>query len=154
MTAPEVIYHGYRRKIGGSFIAIETPEGAQLGMVAHLPLHSPTGLSWGYYGSGAADCARSLLIAALGADAACRSCKGTVKVVFDPDTGKEVPYEPGEAHTYDPELIFRCVCEDGYRIAPALYQAFKFMFVSRWGEEWRMSRAGILAWLASQPGGA
>ncbi|MFI6179748.1 DUF6166 domain-containing protein [Nonomuraea sp. NPDC051191] len=154
MTAPEVIYHGFRRKTGGSFIAVETPAGEQVGVVGQLPHHSPTGLGWGYNGSGAADCARSLLIAALGADAACRTCIGTVKVVFDPGTGKELPYEPDKAATYDPDLIFRCVCGDGYRIGPALYQAFKFAFVAQWGAEWRMSRADILAWLATQPGGA
>ncbi|MER6514779.1 DUF6166 domain-containing protein [Nonomuraea sp. NPDC001636] len=153
MTAPEVIYHGYRREVGDSSIAIETPGGEQIGVVGHLPKHSPTGIGWGYHGSGAADCARSLLIAALGDDAACRTCNGTAKVVFDLKTGNDLPYDPDKAADYYPELIYRCVCEDGYRVGPALYQAFKFAYVSQWGAEWRMSRSDILLWLATQPGG-
>ncbi|MEU6719871.1 DUF6166 domain-containing protein [Nonomuraea sp. NPDC046802] len=154
MTTPEVIYHGYRRATGGSFITIETPDGDHIGVVRHLPLHSPTGLSWGYNGSGAADCARSLLIAALGDDAACRTCKGTGQVVLDPGSGKELPYEPDNAATYNPDLLFHCACEDRYRIGPSIYQAFKFTFVSQWGDEWCMPRSAILTWLARQPGGA
>ncbi|GAA1624340.1 hypothetical protein GCM10009733_021260 [Nonomuraea maheshkhaliensis] len=154
MIALNVIYHGYRRAVGGSFIAIETPAGEHIGVVRHLPLHSPTGLSWGYYGSGAADCARSLLIAALDDDAACRCCKGTGNVVLDPGSGKELPYELGKAATYNPELLFRCACEDGYRIGPSIYQAFKVAFVSQWGDEWRMPRSAILTWLAGQLGEA
>jgi hypothetical protein len=86
VTTEDVIYHGYRRAMGGSFIAVETPDGEQIGVVNHVAKHSPTGLSWGYGGSGAADCARSLLIAALGDDARCCVCGGTKKIVFDVST--------------------------------------------------------------------
>ena len=46
-------------------------------------------MGWGYAGSGAADCARSVLIAALGEAARCQMCAGTGKVVYRPDDGEE-----------------------------------------------------------------
>jgi len=80
----DVIYHGYRRKTGGSVIAIEDAGGAMTGVVRHVVKHSPTGMGWGYAGSGPADCARSLLIAALSETARCPMCAGTGKVVYRP----------------------------------------------------------------------
>lgn len=141
----DVVYVGYRRRPGGSFIAVVGYDGEHIGVVAHLPRHSPTGLGWGYYGSGAADCARSLLIAALGQDAICSVCNGTAKVVFD-GGGKQVPYVEQQAATYEPELIGRCPCEDGYCVPPAIYQAFKEEFVARWDDRWQMSRRQIVTW--------
>ena len=41
-------------------------DGGELHMLAHRVRHSPTGLSWGYAGSGPADLARSLLWDVLG----------------------------------------------------------------------------------------
>ncbi|MGW4639617.1 DUF6166 domain-containing protein [Sphaerisporangium sp. NPDC004334] len=142
MSSEDVIYHGYRRNVGGgSFIT------GEYGLVKHVPRHSPTGMGWGYAGSGAADCARSLLLDALGDRARCCACGGTGQVVFDVATETEQPYDPAKADTYDPELIGGChECEEGSLVVPAVYQAFKFEFVAGWGDEWRMSRAEILAW--------
>jgi hypothetical protein len=65
-SADDVIYHGYHHgSAGAGVVAIETEQGQQLGLLRHVIWHSPTGLSWGYQGSGPADLARSLLIAAL-----------------------------------------------------------------------------------------
>jgi hypothetical protein len=145
---PDVVYRGYQHDTGGSVIAIESPTGEVLGLMRHVKYHSPTGMGWGFTGSGAADCARSLLIAALGEDAArCPHCQGTRKVVFDPRREQDVPFEECEADQYDPELIASCSrCVDGYRKLP--HQDFKSQVVASWGKEWRMRRSQALAWLA------
>jgi hypothetical protein len=142
----DVIYHGVYRQVGGCVIVTETPDGEPTGVVNHVVKHSPTGIGWGYLGSGAADCARSLLIAALGEDAArCPTCRGTRQLVITSDG--ERPYDPAADADTDPELLAGCWdCDDGYRRMP--YQQFKFDHVARWDNDWRMSRADILAWLA------
>jgi hypothetical protein len=112
-----------------------------------LPL---TGLSWGYGGSGPADTARSLLIAALGADAMCHTCGGTGRLAFDPNVGEEpsaVPWDP----TKPPQEyaargleVTRCwdwECDGGFRQLP--YQAFKSEQVATWDDEFRISRTQI-----------
>jgi len=143
----DVIYHGVYRQAGGSVILTETPDGELTGVVHHVVKHSPTGIGWGYAGSGAADCARSLLIAALGDDAArCPRCDGTCRVVITGNE-RERPYDPAADADIDPELVADCwACDDGYRRVP--YQEFKFEYVAGWDRDWRMSRADILAWLA------
>ncbi|OZC01368.1 hypothetical protein BSZ36_17825 [Rubricoccus marinus] len=40
-----------------------TPEGEARASVPHVARHSPTGIEWGYGGSGPADLARSVLLA-------------------------------------------------------------------------------------------
>jgi hypothetical protein len=143
----EVYYRGYINESGGRVIATETPDGETVGVLRHYVKHSPDGFSWGFAGSGPADTARSLLLAAL-ADNRCLECNGTTKVMFDAaDSAKERPFDPG---TDDPdsELLFQChVCDDGLAAVP--YQDFKFQVVARWdGDEgWRMSRTEILLWL-------
>jgi hypothetical protein len=143
----DVIYHGVYRQAGGSVIVTETPDGEPTGVVHHVVKHSPTGIGWGYAGSGPADCARSLLIAALGEDAArCAQCDGAGRVVIT-GADSERPYDPAGDVDIDPELLADCRrCDDGYRRVP--YQQFKFDYVVGWDHDWRMSRADILAWLA------
>jgi hypothetical protein len=133
-SADDVVYHGYHHgSAGAGVVAIETDQGEQLGLLRHMIWHSPTGLSWGYQGSGPADLARSLLIAALGDHARCPVCAGTTKVVYNSD----------------PELVHRCTaCADGYRALP--YQEFTREHVATWGNQWRMRRADIQAWLAAR----
>lgn len=128
---PDVTYHG-RYQSGGSVIAVEDASGTAHGTVDHVVRHSPTGMSWGFGGSGPADCARSLLIAALGDAARCRMCAGTGKVTYRPDDGEEPP-----ASAYDPAVspeeyesagitVTRCWqwdCDDGWIRLP--YMAFK-----------------------------
>ena len=142
-----LIYHGVYRQADGSVILTETSDGELTGVVHHVVKHSPTGIGWGYAGSGAADCARSLLIAALGEDAArCPQCDGSCRVVIGGD-GSERPCDPPADDDIDPELLTDCpACDDGYRRVP--YQQFKFDYVAKWDRDWRMSQADILAWLA------
>jgi hypothetical protein len=156
MTAdPDVVYHGYQSPVAGSIITIETPAGETAGLVRHVVKHSPTGMGWGYAGSGPADCARSLLIAAIGDAAVCPMCARTGKITYRLDDGGESPsaaYDPAvspEDYERDGLIITECrQCDDGYRRLP--YQDFKFEFVAGWEGEWRMRRADILAWLASR----
>lgn len=157
MTAPakaEIIYHGYRYPNGRPVIVMETSEGEEIGLVRHLVRHSPTGLSWGYNGSGPADTARSLLLAALGPEGLCTQCGGTGRVVYDPedrDAAEPVAYDRSrDPDSYRAEGLrispcWRYDCEDGYRQVP--YQEFKQDVVTGWGWEWHISRTDVLAWL-------
>lgn len=84
MSSPseDVVYHGTKSSHSGAVITVETPGGEVLGVVRHIAVHSPGGMTWGYGGSGPLDCARSLLAAALGGDgnwvlAAARVSSGT-----------------------------------------------------------------------------
>jgi hypothetical protein len=141
----DVTYRGFQQESGASTIFIRGTDGSEAGVVRHVVFHSPTGMGWGYAGSGAADCARSLLLAALGdAAAICPECNGTRRVVWAEDGLSARPYD---AERHDIEVTDEClVCEDGHRDLP--YQDFKFAFVVGWGNEWEMPRREILAWLA------
>ena len=148
MNHDEITYHGYAEEAGGCVVVLEDRAGQQVGVLAHIVKRSPDGMQWGYLGSGPADTARSILIAALGDRAACPSCAGTKKVVYLPDTYDEQPYDPARAADYDPESIAGCLsCDDGFR-ADLPYQRFKQEFVATWSGEWRMPRSDVLAWLA------
>lgn len=115
----DVIYHGTQPHGGGAgVITIEDRHGNELGVVRHLPKHSPTGMAWGYAGSGPADAARSLLIAALGSSAICCWCDAA---------GCER-------------------CDMGYIRLP--YQAYKAEQLAAAPDEWRVTRAWLLVWLS------
>jgi len=155
-TSPpgSITYHGYPAGgHSGRLVVIEAPAGTPVSLLPHVSHHSPTGMSWGYGGSGPADLARSLLIAALGPAAACPECRGTGKVTYDGD-GQPVPCGTLQADESDPESVFPCDgCEDGYRQLP--HQNFKAATVARWDPEgeWVFSRAQLLQWLrAADPG--
>lgn len=140
-----VVYHGYWHEDGCSVISVEDAQGAQIGVVHHLPIHSPTGMNWGYAGSGPADTARSLLIAALGDEAVCPVCRGTGRVAYI-RRGEELVAEPFDPVRHPWSRQGReCECDDGYRQLP--YPAFADQFVVDWGREWVMSRAAVLRWL-------
>jgi hypothetical protein len=150
----DVIYHGVYRD-GNCVILAEAPGEPDSGTeVRHVVKHSPTGLGWGYGGSGPADCARSLLIAALpAAETRCPLCNGTgyTVVTSGPDAACEIrPYDrdrDGLIDEMDPELWGRCWCDGGYRSLP--YQQFKWDYVARWPQspgEWRVRRSEIRAW--------
>ena len=148
MNHDEITYHGYAEEAGGCVVVLEDRAGQQVGVLAHIVKHSPDGMQWGYLGSGSADTARSILIAALGDQARCKDCCGTRQVVYSPDSGDEQPYDPSRAADYDPELVSRCFsCDDGYR-ADLPYQQFKQECVATWTGQWRMARTDVLAWLA------
>jgi hypothetical protein len=144
-TATEVVYHGQHTGRGG-IVHLETPDGQVLGQLPHVIRYSPTGLNWGYTGSGPADCARSILLHALGDDALCGTCAGTTTVVHDPRTDQYRPSDPARATGHDTELVSRCWdCLDGHRPVP--YQRFMADLVAHWLAEWRISRSEVLAWL-------
>ena len=153
MSSPDhdVVYHGYRDHTGTALIEVQTLDGQILGTVRHVVLHSPDGLNWGYGGSGPADCARSLLIAALGDAAACPTCHGTARLVWDTVLDEDLPYDPARAASYDPTRVWECPdCDGGgYRDLP--YQQFTRDHVAHFGPEWQIRRSQVLAWLATQP---
>jgi hypothetical protein len=139
------IYHGHQNDNGYSMISIEDASGTQVGVVQHLPKHSPTGMNWGYRGAGPADTERSLLIAVLEDGALCGVCQGTGRVVYvrrDDDLAAE-RYDP--AGHFWARQGWQCECDGGYRRLP--YLAFAEELVTSWGAEWRISRATICAWL-------
>lgn len=143
-------YHAARYASGRVRIIAHDKESGDRYELPHIKRHSPTGMEWGYAGSGPADLARSLLIDALGPFAACPLCNGTVYVAWTADwddaAADPVPYDPSEHRDLAPELITDCYCDDGYRVLP--YQAFKFEHVAKWPHDhWSMTRADVLRWL-------
>lgn len=88
----------------------------------HVVRHSPTGMEWGYGGSGPADLARSILLDYLsrcGADVRVRAMPGA---------------RPGK--------------RGRERLVDHLYQAFKWEFVAAWPHEgWKLTGEEIAAWL-------
>lgn len=146
-----VTYHGvYRGDSDRCAVLIESPAGRVLGEVRHIAYHSPTGMGWGYRGSGAADCARSILLDALGDDGAfCPGCNGSQRQVWMGDAEEPQPWRP---ETGMSDAVVRCdVCDgDGWRRVP--YQQFKEDVVARWPQppkEWRMARLGVREWLTA-----
>ena len=57
-------YSGFRDQSGQAHVAVD--QDGELRPLPHLVRHSPTGMAWGYAGSGPADLARSLLAHFLG----------------------------------------------------------------------------------------
>lgn len=149
-----VVYRGYGNDnpAGGRLVMVEVAGDAS--PLPHHVKHSPTGMSWGYHGSGGADLARSLLIHALGDAARCRVCNGSGEVGYDVVTNSDVParvaeYEPpspaGESRYSD---VMGCQeCEGGCRLLPAVYQSFKRDVVARLPDDgWSLTRTEILQW--------
>jgi hypothetical protein len=141
-----VIYHGHRRHPFECVVTVESADGELIGVLPHIPLHSPTGMNWGYAGAGPRDTARSLLIDALGPDAICPVCQGTCRVTYvaEGDGYRAVPFSP--ARCPRSRHGWRCTCSGGYKHLP--YGAFADQFVTHWGDEWAITAASILAWLA------
>nr|WP_139803447.1 DUF6166 domain-containing protein [Mycobacterium avium] len=136
-------------------------DGDVIGPLPHAVKHSPTGMTWGYCGSGPADLARSLLIHALGDDARCTVCEGTGEVVYDVIADREIPYRYADLnleHLHSGESDSQprysepmgCqYCERGFTVLPSLYQRFKFDIVANLPESgWTLTRAEILQWVA------
>jgi hypothetical protein len=61
-------YRGVRDDSGQTHVMVEFSDGSLATPLPHIVRHSPTGLEWGYGGSGPADLARSLIMDALGHD--------------------------------------------------------------------------------------
>ncbi|WP_045385694.1 DUF6166 domain-containing protein [Mycobacterium avium] len=114
-------------------------DGEVIGPLPHAVKHSPTGMTWGYCGSGPADLARSLLIHALGDDARCTVCEGTGEVVYDITTDREIPSRHADLEHLNPgesdgqarysEPMECQYCERGFTVLPSSYQRFKFDIV-------------------------
>jgi len=134
-------YHGYHHGTSGvGMIAVEDAEGNTLGVVHHVVVDSPTGLSWGFVGSGPADTARSVLLAALDEDARCQTCHGTGYLTADnADTIRRSAASTARTACTD--------CDRGYRHVP--YRLFTTDHVAHWGEQWCMTRQQVLDWLAA-----
>jgi hypothetical protein len=155
-----VVYRGYGphdNPAGGRLVTV-TRDGIE-SPLRHVVRHSPTGLSWGYAGSGPADLARSLLIDALGHQARCPCCQGNGKIALRMDAlGDEpdiVPFN-GDIHGWDADEqhprrfdVQRCWdCEQGILALP--YQQLKREFVATWPEAgWTITQADVLAWHAT-----
>lgn len=91
----------------------------------HVVRHSPTGLEWGYGGSGPSDLARSILLEVLGDVGRCETCGGTNRLVYDERVKDFRAMRPSDRKPFE-----RCFdCDDGYRHLP--YQDFKFDVVAR-----------------------
>lgn len=153
----DVIYHGNRdrRQAGPAPIVLETPNGEVIGLLHnHARDKSPDGFAWSYGGSGAAAAAKSLLIDALGDRAKCPICGGCQQIIWrlpsavppGADAEDPIPFDTAIMDQCDPGSVSRCYdCDHGYRHLP--YQDFKAAFVATWGDEFRISRRRIIAWL-------
>ena len=106
-------------------------------MLPHTVRHSPSGMNWGYRGSGPCDTALSLLLAALGDDAICPLCQGSDRVIYTGD-GRDTCIR-----TLRPGTL-PCTCDAGFRKVP--YMQFTDI-VAGWGNQWTITRSRILAWL-------
>ena len=69
------------------------------------------------------------------------------RVVYVTDHGRTQAEPFDRARHPWSEHGWACECSGGYRHLP--YADFAGEFAARWGEEWRMSRASILSWLAA-----
>lgn len=146
------IYHGCA---DGRLVTVESSAGDLVGVLHnHGRRHSPDGFAWGYSGSGPAALARSLLIDALGREAAkCPDCEGYRRLVWDEGTGTDVPCTPEREARVPTEMATEWIgwcgsCDDGYRRLP--YQDFKFDVIAKLPDgEWWLTRSEVLAWLAA-----
>ncbi|QLK92893.1 MULTISPECIES: DUF6166 domain-containing protein [Mycobacterium] len=155
----DVVYRGYGNDnpAGGRLVMIEAS--AETSPLPHHAKHSPTGMSWGYQGSGAADLARSLLIHALGDDARCSICEGSGEVVYDVVADIDVPARAAGQRKGDggPDARYSEVmgcfhCENGCSVLPTLYQPFKRDVVANLpASGWMLTRAEILHWVEQHP---
>jgi hypothetical protein len=119
-----VVYRGYGPPDGRT-VVVEV-NGRVIGTLPHVVKHSPTGMTWGYAGSGPADLARSMLIHALRARPDCAECGGTGRNCWFCDGGYTVP-------------------------SPAMYQQFKFEAIARLpqNQSWSISQDSVLTWVAA-----
>ena len=93
----------------------------------HIVYHSPTGMEWGYGGSGPADLALSILADYLGEQAAVRRYLDAVR------RGAFIALDMEEP------------------ISLQLHQAFKWEFVARFARDaWRLTDSQIVPWLLRQ----
>lgn len=175
MSAPnaEVTYRGSSRVGFNAFVQVDGGPGVIPQPLLHVIRHSPTGVEWGYAGSGPADLARSMLLDALASigEAKCPICKGSGRVVwekveaeapvpFDPENelhaallayeeaGDDEAPMPGEGDATAAALLDVCLdCDgDGWTVVP--YQAFKSEVIANLPHGgFELPRAQVLDWL-------
>jgi len=152
------VYRGYGpldSPAGGRLVTV-TRDGIE-SPLRHIVRHSPTGMTWGYAGSGPADLARSILVDALGDQARCQLCRGTARLAVpqDEDSDADIVAFDGDLHGWHRDEqhrrafdVQRCwKCEQGIVALP--YQQFKFEFVAGWPEfGWAITQEAVLAWYA------
>lgn len=141
MTAAGKLYRGYGNEnpAGGRLVTVV--DGTSESPLLHIAWHSPSGMTWGYGGSGPADLALSLLVDALGDEVRCRTCGGSGSVMFDPELDEEVPYLPD--HDCEP---MRCMdCQSGIRRGLP-YQEFKWGVVAKLPDSWTLTVTEVRRW--------
>lgn len=157
-AAGEVYYrgHGNGRPSGARLVTVEQ-DGQVLGLLQHVVRHSPTGMTWGYGGSGPADLARSLLVDALGEQARCATCAGSGQLALSYPDGRELvePYDPtrhgptpddGEVAGWEKARCWDC--DGGLVHLP--YQQLKFDVVAGLpASGWMLSRQQLLNWYST-----
>lgn len=160
LKSAAVIYRGYGNDnaAGGRLVMIEV--NGETCPLPHQVKHSPSGMSWGYDGSGPADLARSLLIDALGDHARCPVCDGTGQVVYDVEADADVPVRVAIARRSGEdsapgrfsEVMGCCDCEGGCAVLPSLYQPFKRDVIAKLPEDgWVLARSEVLEWIRQHP---
>jgi hypothetical protein len=139
-------YIGVRtfRSQGGTVASVLVEQAGTRTPLRHVPVHSPTGLEWGYAGSGPADTALAILLDATG----------------------EADLLPRSAFQFPLSKRARAALEKTRSYS--LYQHFKWEVVARLPktsaglkhaiqpapadisiEEWRITRNDVLQWLGS-----
>jgi hypothetical protein len=139
-------YIGIRtfRGQGGSVASVLVEQAGTRTPLRHVPVHSPTGLEWGYGGSGPADTALAILLDATG------------EAALLPRSAFRFPLSKQALAALERTLSY------------ALYQSFKWEVVARLPktsadlehairpvpadiavEEWRITQDNVLEWLSS-----
>lgn len=126
----------------------------------HIMRHSPTGLAWGYGGSGPADLARSILADVLGDAAKCRDCNGTFRLVWEEADGDfRPPLHTAEIERLEAsgamgsDYLIPCyACDGGIAFLP--YQRFKADVIAAlpFEEGFELEEAVVLHWLTVNGG--
>jgi len=159
-------YRGHSDGASGAHVVEVLEDGELVALLQHHAKHSPTGISWGYSGSGPADLARSLLIDHLGGAAWCRHCKGAGHValvaVRVAETGELFGYveeghvaavraETGEVAFAPSDRTQQCSECWGEKTSfqPGLYQQFKFDVIAKLPQHgsWTLTAAQVADWL-------
>ncbi|MGH7883267.1 MAG: hypothetical protein ACREN8_10260, partial [Candidatus Dormibacteraceae bacterium] len=144
-------YIGLWRADGESEIWVKTPDLA-LHSLDDFVLQGPMAMSCDPSCSNSAATALNLLIDAVGEElAACPRCWGGGYMIYNLEKGTQRPCGPDEAlEDFNPaEQVFTCQsCSFGYR--ELFHEEFIWEVVANWGDEWSISRAEVLTWLAEQ----
>ncbi|MFJ6701121.1 DUF6166 domain-containing protein [Streptomyces sp. NPDC091272] len=158
--ADDIVYIGRRTSRGEAVVTMESVDGTELGQLPNAPTGRdrwPGSVEWGYGGQGPRELSRSLLLHALGSAAVCHTCGGTggmrVRAVpATPDGYVLESYADGPVPDADHRVD--CPRYDGCEWGNVAVPGAQFFddYVARWpkggtGEQWRLRRSEVLAWL-------